>query len=474
MTRPVLRTFFCASAFTLVAGGCSSQEQGEGNEQALAVRTAPTVAEVSPPPEPEMTIRVLDGDTAKPVRRALVSVRGQQARTDSHGLVGFAPARRHATVRVSARRYSARSVQVRITRGVAETVRIWRTAAQWPVYGADPARTQAHGGIKVRPPFRIAWKRNLGSLVEFPAVTWNGVAYVSNVDGVLRALSIESGKILWKRRIGTRAATSPAIDPERGVLVVTTMSPGYVNALSMKTGHVRWRFYTGRAEPSPVVRDGVAYFAAANGNVYALDLDTRRPRWVFHGGVKITSSPALVGDRLYVGDYAGRVFALNVRTGARLWTGSAGSRVYGTVAVAGGRVFAPSVFSGLSALSARSGRLLWRIPTGAYLYSSPAAYKGRVYFGSYTGRVYCASGRSGRILWSGSAGGAVSGAVQVVSGVVYAASFGSRITAWNWRTGKPLWTFPRGRYVPVSGAGDRLLLHGRTSVWAVEEKRTTR
>ena len=74
--------------------------------------------------------------------------------------------------------------------------------------------------------------------------------------------------------------------------------------------------------------------------------------------MKITSSPALVGKRLYFGDYAGRVFALDSRNGRVIWRGSAGGRVYGTVAVAGGRVFAPSVFSGLSALSAKNGRLL--------------------------------------------------------------------------------------------------------------------
>jgi outer membrane protein assembly factor BamB len=474
MTTMLLRTSLCAAVLAFGASACASKPDG-GEEAAQAVRTTPIAVVPRPPaPEPEMTFRIVDGDTSKPVRSAAVVVRGERARTDGRGLVGFAPARKRATVRVSAPGYGARTAQLLITRGVAETVRIWRPAAQWPIYGATPARTQVHGGIKLRPPFRVVWKRNLGGLIEFPAVTWNGVAYVTNIHGVLRALSMSSGKVLWERRIGTLSATSPAIDPDRGVLVVTTMSPGYVNVVSMKTGHVRWRYYTGRAEPSPVVRNGVAYFAAANGNVYALDLDTRRPRWVFHGGVKITSSPALVGDRLFVGDYAGRVFALNARTGARLWTGSAGGRVYGTVAVAGGRVFAPSVFSGLSALSARTGRLLWRIPTGAYLYSSPAAYKGRVYFGSYTGRVYCASASSGRILWTGSAGGAVSGAVQVVAGVVYAASFGSRITAWHWRSGRPLWSFPRGRYVPVSGNAARLLLHSGKGIAAVEPKRHKR
>jgi hypothetical protein len=58
-----------------------------------------------------------------------------------------------------------------------------------------------------------------------------------------------------------------------------------------------------------------------------------------------------------------------------------------------------------------------------------------------------------------------------VAGVVYAASMGGRTTAWHWRSGRPLWTFPHGRYVPVSGNGARLLLHGGGSIWAVEPKR---
>ena len=168
----------------------------------------------------------------------------------------------------------------------------------------------------------------------------------------------------------------------------------------MDTGRIKWRFTSGRSEPSPLIRNGVAYFGTANGEFYALDLERRRPRWVLQGASKITGSPALVGNRIYFGDYSGIVWALNARTGRVVWTGSAGSRVYGTVAVSGGRVFAPSVFSGLSALSARTGNLLWRVPVGHYLYSSPAVYRNRVYFGTYESLVYCVNARSGRVLWT--------------------------------------------------------------------------
>jgi outer membrane protein assembly factor BamB len=140
------------------------------------------------------------------------------------------------------------------------------------------------------------------------------------------------------------------------------------------------------------------------------------------------------------------------------------------VAVAGGRVFAPSVFSGLSALSARSGHLLWRIGVGAYLYSSPAVFRNRVYFGTYAGLVYCADARSGHVLWTRPAGGRVSGGVEVVAGLVYAASLEDTMNAWHWRTGRRVWTFPHGQYVPVSGNGSRLLLHGYSRIWAVRPK----
>jgi hypothetical protein len=468
MDRQLHLALLCG-ALALAAVSCS-----EGQDPPVpAPRAASPTIEEPPPPAPAAVIRVRDGDTAKPVRNVRVRLDGEKMALGPNAVARVVP-RARAKVRLAAPGYGARVVTVNFRRRLVQRVDLWRPSAQWPIYGANRARTQAHTKIRIRPPFRVVWRRGMGSLLEFPAVVWNGVAYANTIHGRLRALDMRNGRLLWRTRVGSRMASSPGMDPKRGVLVTTSMSPGYVNVVSMKTGHVRWRFYTGRAEPSPVIRKGLAYFGAANGNVYALDLDRRRVRWVFHGGVKITGSPALSGKKLFVGDYAGRVFALDARSGRVLWRGSAGSRVYGTIAVAGGRVFAPSVFSGLSALSARTGRLLWRIPVGAYLYSSPGVYRGRVYFGAYTGYVYCASASSGRILWSRPAGGHVSGAVEIVDGLVYAASFGNRITAWNWRTGRTVWTFSSGRYVPISGNAGRLLVHGSKTIWAVEPRREKR
>lgn len=472
MTRLRSAPASCVIAAAALAVGAVACSSGGGEVKAEATTTlaAPRAPTPPPPAPPKTTVRVIDGDTSKPVKTAWVTVTGLSVQTDRHGDAELGVANERTTVEIGAPGYGPRSVRLNFRKSLSHVVEIWRPALQWPMYGVSPARTQVQSAIKVRPPFHIVWSRKLHGLLEFPAVVWNGVAYIGNIHGQLHAISMKDGQLLWRTSIGTKMASSPALDLKRGLLITTTMSPGNLTAVSMKTGRIRWRYSTGLAEPSPVIRKRLAYFGATNGNVYAFDLERRRPRWVFHGGAKITSSPALVGNRLFVGDYAGRVFALNARTGHLIWMGSAGSRVYGTVAVAGGRVFAPSVFSGLSALSARTGRLLWRIPSGAYLYSSPAAYRGRVYFGTYAGFVYCADARSGRILWRRPSGGRVSGAVEIVAGLVYAATLENRMAAWHWRTGRMVWTFPHGQYVPISGNGSRLLLHGYVRIWAVRSK----
>ena len=67
-------------------------------------------------------------------------------------------------------------------------MRLFRDALQWTMYGANDRRTQAPPDIKLRPPFKVVWSRGVGSLVEFPAVVADGVAYVANYKGHVYAL----------------------------------------------------------------------------------------------------------------------------------------------------------------------------------------------------------------------------------------------------------------------------------------------
>jgi hypothetical protein len=61
-----------------------------------------------------------------------------------------------------------------------------------------------------------------------------------------------------------------------------------------------------------------------------------------------------------------------------------------------------------------------------------------------------------------------------VDGVAYAGSFAHRIVGVDARSGRVRLRFPHGEYVPVSGNGGRLLLHGYSRLYAVEPRRRRR
>ena len=466
-----------AASLTLVVlvAACASVPDGVFEREAAP--PPPKVGQKRPKPpvkqKPKRTkvlVTVVDGDTHKRVKGARVVIGKRADYANPRGLAAVRIKHRTALeVRISKPGYATRTVRMPFKQRRQVTARLYRDALQWTMFGANAQRTGTHTEIAIKPPFKVVWSRGLGSLIEFPAVVYEGVAYIGNYKGTIYAVSMRNGKVVWTYDPpGGKMASSPAVTAES---VVVHGMDGIVRVLDRRNGRLRWSYRIGSPiESSPVIANGIDYFGAWNGRIYALDLKRRKLRWRQTMGAKITSSAALAGKTLYIGDYAGRLIAISVASGKVRFTRSVNGRIYGTPAVAGGRVFVPSSTGGSLTAFTTSGRYLWRVSTGAYVYSTPAVWAGRVFFGSYNGRFYSVAASSGRVLWSVGAGGPVSGAAVVVAGVAYAGSTHGRITGVRAKTGLVVLRFPHGEYVPVSGNGKRLLLHGYSRIWAVEER----
>jgi len=462
----------------LVAGCGGTGTRDAATTTAPHTRTLQSVPKPAPKPKPrprpvrprlrDVVVTVVDGDTRKLVRGALVSVGGRSARTNAKGVARI-PIRRRGPLVTTARHegFIPRAVRLNFKQRPMSRMKLYQRALQWPMYGAGAERTQSQTSIRVRPPFKVVWSKGVGSLIEFPAVVAEGVAYIGNYHGTIYALNMTSGATVWKYDPpGGKMASSPAIVGNR--LVVHGMD-GVVRVLDRRTGELVRQVRIGSPiESSPIVVGGLDLFGAWNGVVYALDLQSGRVRWTHRSGCKITSSAAVLGRKMFIGDYCGRVLALARRTGGVVWTGHVNGRVYGTPAVASGRVLVPSSTGGSLTAFTTGGRYVWTRHTGSYVYSSPAVWQGRAFFGSYNGRLYAVSAKTGRLRWSVSAGGPISGAVAVVGGVAYAGATNGRIVGADARSGRVVVRFPHGEYVPVSGAGRRLLLHGYSRLYAVE------
>ncbi len=355
----------------------------------------------------------------------------------------------------------------------------------WPFYGYTKNHTRFFpASTKVFPPFRVRWAHNFGSLLEFPPTIRDNHIFQLADDGVLSAVDKYTGLPLWRRKIGSLSASTPATVGNVVYATVLARSDGVrkgaIFALDYKTGRTLWsRDLPSASESSPLVDGGRVFFGSQNGTVYALNAHDGSVVWTYHAAGAVKASPSLSGGVLYFGDYSGHVQAVGESRGRRLWDSSSEGALlgsgtfYSTAAVMYGRVFLGNTDGRVYAYDAFTGRLDWAVQTGAYVYASPAVMNApglgpTIYVGSYDGVFYALNARSGHIEWHYDAGGRISGSATIVGRVVYFANLASRHTyGLGVSTGKRVFLMPTGGFDPVVSDGTDLYVTGYTGLYAL-------
>ena len=350
----------------------------------------------------------------------------------------------------------------------------------WPLYGFDRARSRYLPAKGVKPPFKKVWRYTDRPLLEFPPTLAGGKLYLVNNSGFAVALDADTGRQLWKRRIGRLNASSPTYYKHR--LYIVNLVPGHVVKLDARTGRILWkRSLPGRAESSPVVVGRSLYFGCEDGRLFALSTRNGNVRWSTSLGGPVKSAPAYYGGVLYVGDYGGYMNAVVAKSGKLKWQsdslgqgfGTSGA-FYSTPAVAFGRVYAGNNDTRVYSFDRKDGTIAWTYSTGGYVYSGPAVASTRhtgptLYIGSFDGNVYALNAKSGEPRWVRSAGGSVIGSLTAVGNIVYAAEFDdTSTTGYAMKTGRTVFRYPRGTYTPVVSDGRRIYLTGYSSITALQ------
>jgi len=353
-------------------------------------------------------------------------------------------------------------------------------SVDWPRFGYDQGRSKFLDAQGVRPPFRKLWKYTGDELIEFPPIVVDDRLYVIDNDGLYVALDAESGKVVWKKRLASLNASSPAY--EDGVLYSVSLEPGQALAVRARDGKVLWRKpLPSRAESSPMVARGRLYFGDEAGQLYALRTKDGDTVWQTELGGSIKAAPALSEGTLYVGDYGGNMNAVRVSDGRVIWqtpdlgvgAGRSG-RIYSTAAVAFGRVYAGDVDARVYSYDQKTGEIAWTFSAGDYVYSGIAAADTKttrpaVYFGSHDRNAYALDAESGKEIWRASAGGQVSGPATVIGDVIYLSTFsGNATVGFDLGTGRRVFSFDDGEYGPVVSDAEKLYLTGGTTVVAFD------
>ncbi len=204
----------------------------------------------------------------------------------------------------------------------------------------------------------------------------------------------------------------------------------YTAAAAPTLARVAWKFKTGaRVVSSPAVVGNVVYVGSNDHNLYAINAADGTQKWKFATKAPVNSSPAVVGGVVYFGSVDGKFYALDAATGTQKWSFATGGER---------RFTAP----GIHGITPRTEMM--PDPFDVFL-SSPVVDRGVVYFGSGDFHVYALDANTGTLKWKFKTGNVVHASPAIADGSLYVGSWDAYLYSLDAATGKMKWKFEAGR-----------------------------
>jgi alcohol dehydrogenase (cytochrome c) len=205
-----------------------------------------------------------------------------------------------------------------------------RPAAGWTLPGADLANTRyvasaitsanvSKLGVAWTVPLTISTTRTDGAYATTPVIV-NGVVYVQDLESDVMAISLATGKVLWRHDYNSPNGGPDGVTVTGGVVYAATNSAAV--ALDAGTGAQLWsRTLIGNDH------EGIAMAPGYN-----------------HGTVYVSTVPANATVGQYLPGGEGILWALNAQTGAPEWSWNSVQNLWGNPGVnsGGGLWYTPS------------------------------------------------------------------------------------------------------------------------------------
>src|SRR5271169_3377884 len=267
-------------------------------------------------------------------------------------------------------------------------------------------------------PVKKIWSNGLGGgkkqivlrLGLGPALD-NGLVYAANHQGELLALSLETGKRAWVKKLKMPLSAGPAA---RFGMVVVGTSKGAIVALDGATGRELWRAkVNSELLSAPAIGENVVVFRSVDGRLRGFDAHSGKELWSVEQQVprlslRGTAIPIIAKEVAISGFDNGKVMAVSLNTGDTLWDTVLASPhgrteldrlvdIDSAVRVVGDNVFAAGFQGRTAMLALDSGQIWWAHDMSSY--RGLAVDEENLYVTQSDGIVVALRQRDGSELW---------------------------------------------------------------------------
>ncbi len=260
------------------------------------------------------------------------------------------------------------------------------------------------------------WSAKVGGKSEFlrvalrPAGDGNRI-YAAGHDGVVSAFDPQSGKQIWRTKLGTRLSAGPGVGEGR---VVVVSKDGVAISLDSGSGAEQWRVeLDGESLARPLISGESVVVQTIDNRLRALSIHDGQELWAIEQStpaltMRGSADPVAVGSTVIGGFDNGRLVATNLGSGDILWESMLSppkgrsdldrlSDIDGSISVVGQDVYAAGYQGRLAAVASESGQVLWSREISSY--EGVSADWNSVYTTTAGGEVVALSRRDGTETW---------------------------------------------------------------------------
>lgn len=338
----------------------------------------------------------------------------------------------------------------------------------WPSLKRDPGRAASSGERALREVPSVRWFLELPEAVglpyfDSPLLAAGDLLFVVTRSGHVFAVRCPSGELAYRTSTGEPVLASPVL--AAGTIYVPGRS---LVALEAATGRVRWKWETDYGVPAPpLVHEGLVYAVEKGEKLVALDPADGAVRWHVRLDAT-TSAPVVVGDRLVVGTREG-LSGYRATDGSRRWSFGTEAPVTSSPAVIGNLVVVGDASRNVYAVDAERGDLVWRrcIPEGSLLVT-PAVYGDTIVFGTSGATVRAMGAGRGEDRWTRWVGSIFQSSPCIAGGIAYFTA-GPTLYAYECVQGDDVWRVTtaglRSAPILVDGVLYEVTLDGVVVAW---------
>ena len=278
----------------------------------------------------------------------------------------------------------------------------------------------------------ICWKFEDAGMFKSSVCMYRGRLYVGNVDNNIRCIDAQTGALVWAYDTKRDCDSSPCV---AGGWLYIGGEDGKLKCLNPDTGELRWELFydegvgaprgSGGFESSPAVADGEVYIGHYDGLLVCADADTGETLWKAKTGADTDVSPVIVDELVYIAAEMDspylRAFDRSQK-GKLVWEFESWRGFWSTPAVVGDRLYVGGHNGVMYCVDAKSGQEIWTFKAEASIWCSPAVVDGKVVFGSHDPYLYMLDAKDGALIWKYDVEGRVHSTPCIVDGTIHVGS----------------------------------------------------